>query len=87
MSATPTTREIRLMSTAAAETKLQEKKDESLDALFDGAASYARAADEERGELDLVDDVMFTLVPEDDKKTMWSACAKEILARHDVRLE
>ena len=59
----------------------------SLDALFDGAASYARAADEERGELDLVDDVMFTLVPEDDKKTMWSACAKEILARHDVRLE
>ena len=35
MSATPTTREIRLMSTAAAETKLQEKKDESLDALFD----------------------------------------------------
>ena len=49
-------------------------------------ASYARAADEERGELDLVDDVMFTLVPEDDKKTMWSACAKEILARHDVRL-
>ena len=59
----------------------------SLDALFDGAASYARAADEERGELDLVDDVMFTLVPEDDKKTMWSACAREILARHDVRLE
>ena len=34
-------------------------------------------ADEERGELDLVDDVMFTLVPEDDKKTMWSACAKK----------
>lgn len=58
----------------------------SLDALFDGAVSYARATDEEDGELDLVDDVMFTLVPDDDKKKMWSACAKEILARHDVRL-
>ena len=41
------------------------------------ARRRTRAADEERGELDLVDDVMFTLVPEDDKKTMWSACAKK----------
>jgi hypothetical protein len=53
----------------------------SLDAAFDGALAYARAAQDD---FELVDDVLFVVTPDEDKRKIWNKCAVEILARHDV---
>lgn len=53
----------------------------SLDAAFDGALAYARAAQDD---FELIDDVLFVVTPDEDKRKIWNKCAIEILARHDV---
>lgn len=53
----------------------------SLDAAFDGTLAYARAAQDD---FELVDDVLFVVTPDEDKRKIWNKCAIEILARHDV---
>ena len=53
----------------------------SLDAAFDGALAYTRAAQDD---FELVDDVLFVVTPDEDKRKIWNKCAVEILARHDV---
>ena len=53
----------------------------SLDAAFDGALAYARAAQDD---FELIDDVLFVVTPDEDKRKIWNKCAIEILARHEV---
>ena len=55
----------------------------SLDVVFDGALSYARAAEDE---FELVDDVLFAFVSDGDKKKIWTELAIDILSRHGVEI-
>jgi hypothetical protein len=55
----------------------------SLDVVFDGALSYARAAEDE---FELVDDVLFAFVSDGDKKKIWTERAIDILSRHGVEI-
>ena len=56
----------------------------TVETVFGGALSYANALEKE---YELVDDAVFHLVPDDDRKKMWTSVARDVLARHDVVVE
>jgi hypothetical protein len=53
----------------------------TVDSIFAGALSYAKASEEE---YELIDEAVFNLVPDADRASMWTSCASNILARHDI---
>jgi len=53
----------------------------TVDSIFAGALSYAKASEEE---YELIDEAVFNLVPDADRASMWTSCATNILARHDI---
>ena len=53
----------------------------TVDSIFAGALSYAKACEEE---YELIDEAVFNLVPDADRASMWTSCATDILARHDI---